>query len=154
MWVSIRLFWQGLVGAATLAKDGKFVIVALPQPGATQGLFCLESFHLMHLERLSELSGRYPSDDTFVALSVTHLEGCIPIHRAVAVSCPAKRPSTAGHREVQPPGLLDLPPAVNTKIAISCAKKSISITLDSLICHFQHAEVSEKKHFAGGFVFI
>lgn len=96
MGVPIRLFWQGLVGAAILARDSKFVVVALPQPGATQGLFCLESFHLMHLERLSELSGRYPSDDTLVALSVTPLEGCIPIPRTVAVSCPAKRPIHSG----------------------------------------------------------
>lgn len=32
MCVSIGLFWQVLVGAAIVARDSKFVVVALPQP--------------------------------------------------------------------------------------------------------------------------
>lgn len=54
---AIRLFWQVLFGAAIVATGSKFVVVALPQAGATQRSCCLRSFHLMGLEGLAELLG-------------------------------------------------------------------------------------------------
>lgn len=91
MCAPIRLFWQELVGAAVVATGSKFVVVALPQPGATEGLCCSGSFHLMGVERLEELSGRYLYGGFLIALSSSDFEGCMSIPTGlVAGSCPHK----------------------------------------------------------------
>lgn len=91
MWAPIRVFWQMLVGAAAVAPGSKFVVVAIPQSGATEGLCCLGSFHLMGLERLEELSSRYLYGGFLIALSSTHCEGCVPIPtRLIAGGSPRK----------------------------------------------------------------